>query len=122
MEPLVPKLFASSRQSTIPSEPTQAESSHHSHDESVGNSEERPRNPVAKWGAACSTCATAKAKCTRLRPNAGSKCDRCVQNKCMSKLIPIKRSMQPQDCFSKASGRLEVAYEKMQMNERRGTD
>ncbi|KAH8882513.1 hypothetical protein GQ53DRAFT_753570 [Thozetella sp. PMI_491] len=37
---------------------------------------ERPKS-VAKWGAACSACASAKAKCLRSNDNAGAKCDRC---------------------------------------------
>ncbi|KAK1706651.1 hypothetical protein BDP67DRAFT_528716 [Colletotrichum lupini] len=32
---------------------------------------------VAKWGAACAPCATAKAKCLRSNTTPGSKCDRC---------------------------------------------
>lgn len=32
--------------------------------------------PTAKWGAACSACATAKAKCIRSNPGPNAKCDR----------------------------------------------
>ncbi|KAL0935536.1 C6 transcription factor [Colletotrichum truncatum] len=39
---------------------------------------EQPRvPPVARWGAACAPCATAKAKCLRSNTNPNSKCDRC---------------------------------------------
>ncbi|KAK8058207.1 hypothetical protein PG994_008655 [Apiospora phragmitis] len=38
---------------------------------------DRPKSAaVAKWGAACSPCATAKAKCLRSNDRPGSKCDR----------------------------------------------
>ncbi|KAK7995879.1 hypothetical protein PG991_015346 [Apiospora marii] len=38
---------------------------------------DRPKSAaVAKWGAACSPCATAKAKCLRSNERSGSKCDR----------------------------------------------
>lgn len=40
--------------------------------------ESKDRIPMAKWGAACVACATAKAKCIRSNPKPGSKCDRCV--------------------------------------------
>ncbi|KAJ2967614.1 hypothetical protein NQ176_g9576 [Zarea fungicola] len=39
-------------------------------------SEERPKLPTAKWGAACAACATAKAKCIRSNETPGCKCDR----------------------------------------------
>ncbi|KAH7326460.1 hypothetical protein B0I35DRAFT_466994 [Stachybotrys elegans] len=42
-----------------------------------GNRGERLKASTAKWGAACGTCATAKAKCLRTNPAPGSKCDRC---------------------------------------------
>ncbi|KAG9258133.1 putative C6 transcription factor [Emericellopsis atlantica] len=37
----------------------------------------RPQPSTAKWGAACASCATAKAKCIRSNPQSGAKCDRC---------------------------------------------
>ncbi|KAF6814807.1 C6 transcription factor [Colletotrichum sojae] len=43
-----------------------------------GSTPERSRiPPVARWGAACAPCATAKAKCLRSNNTPGSKCDRC---------------------------------------------
>ncbi|KFA72947.1 hypothetical protein S40288_05080 [Stachybotrys chartarum IBT 40288] len=41
------------------------------------NTAERPKVQTAKWGAACGTCSTAKAKCLRSNTAPGSKCDRC---------------------------------------------
>ncbi|KAI8684842.1 hypothetical protein NCS57_00151300 [Fusarium keratoplasticum] len=38
---------------------------------------DRPKPATAKWGAACSQCATAKAKCIRSNSAPGAKCDRC---------------------------------------------
>ncbi|WQF86997.1 Putative zn(2)Cys(6) fungal-type DNA-binding domain-containing protein [Colletotrichum destructivum] len=39
---------------------------------------ERARLPsIARWGAACAQCASAKAKCLRSNDTPGSKCDRC---------------------------------------------
>jgi hypothetical protein len=36
----------------------------------------RKATSIAKWGAACAPCATAKAKCIRSNSAVGSKCDR----------------------------------------------
>ncbi|KAI1804260.1 hypothetical protein F4811DRAFT_298050 [Daldinia bambusicola] len=39
---------------------------------------DRPKNlAIAKWGAACSPCALAKAKCLRSSNRPGARCDRC---------------------------------------------
>lgn len=38
----------------------------------------KPATAIAKWGAACAQCATAKAKCIRSNPVHGTKCDRLV--------------------------------------------
>ncbi|KAF3810359.1 hypothetical protein GCG54_00000404 [Colletotrichum gloeosporioides] len=44
--------------------------------QSTGSTPDRPRAPaVARWGAACAPCATAKAKCLRSNSKPGSKCD-----------------------------------------------
>ncbi|CAK7229135.1 hypothetical protein SEUCBS140593_007144 [Sporothrix eucalyptigena] len=43
---------------------------------SGGGGEDRAKT-TAKWGAACASCAAAKAKCIRTNEEPGSKCDRC---------------------------------------------
>ncbi|KAH0437127.1 hypothetical protein CcaCcLH18_03995 [Colletotrichum camelliae] len=45
-------------------------------EQSTASTPDRPRVPsVARWGAACAPCATAKAKCLRSNSKPGSKCD-----------------------------------------------
>ncbi|KAF5607040.1 uncharacterized protein FSUBG_5498 [Fusarium subglutinans] len=43
----------------------------------ISSNTDRPKPATAKWGAACSQCSTAKAKCIRSNNTPGSKCDRC---------------------------------------------
>ncbi|CAI0650955.1 unnamed protein product [Colletotrichum noveboracense] len=48
-------------------------------EQSTGSTSDRPRVPsVARWGAACAPCATAKAKCLRSNSKPGSKCDSSI--------------------------------------------
>ncbi|OTB02653.1 hypothetical protein M426DRAFT_322418 [Hypoxylon sp. CI-4A] len=58
---------------------------------------EKPRNVnIAKWGAACSPCAVAKAKCIRTISMPGSKCDRCerLERNCVEQVHRPRKKRQ----------------------------
>ncbi|KAI1105548.1 hypothetical protein F4804DRAFT_303786 [Jackrogersella minutella] len=51
---------------------------------------------IAKWGAACSPCALAKAKCLRSRDASGSRCDRCerLEKDCVGQVHKPRKKRQ----------------------------
>ncbi|KAI2467105.1 hypothetical protein F4781DRAFT_327724 [Annulohypoxylon bovei var. microspora] len=58
---------------------------------------DRPKNAVvAKWGAACSPCALAKAKCLRSRNASGGRCDRCerLEKNCVGQIHKPRKKRQ----------------------------
>ncbi|KAK8856315.1 Transcriptional regulator WAR1 [Apiospora arundinis] len=58
---------------------------------------DRPKSAaVAKWGAACAPCATAKAKCLRSNQRPGSKCDRCerLEKDCLDQVHRPRKKRQ----------------------------
>ncbi|KAM5355344.1 hypothetical protein ACJ41O_001990 [Fusarium nematophilum] len=58
---------------------------------------DRPKPATAKWGAACSQCATAKAKCIRSNSAPGAKCDRCERlvKSCTEQVHKPRKKRQP---------------------------
>ncbi|KAI1138017.1 hypothetical protein F5Y05DRAFT_404330 [Hypoxylon sp. FL0543] len=58
---------------------------------------ERPKNAaIAKWGAACSPCALAKAKCLRSNGIPGARCDRCerLEKDCVEQVHKPRKKRQ----------------------------
>ncbi|KAH9894666.1 hypothetical protein F4778DRAFT_284551 [Xylariomycetidae sp. FL2044] len=58
---------------------------------------DRPKNvSIAKWGAACSPCALAKAKCLRSNEIPGTKCDRCerLEKDCVNQVHKPRKKRQ----------------------------
>ncbi|KAI1334614.1 hypothetical protein F5Y15DRAFT_409568 [Xylariaceae sp. FL0016] len=58
---------------------------------------DRPKSvSIAKWGAACSPCALAKAKCLRTNDGQGTKCDRCerLEKDCVNQVHKPRKKRQ----------------------------
>ncbi|KAI0839333.1 hypothetical protein F5Y06DRAFT_266564 [Hypoxylon sp. FL0890] len=58
---------------------------------------DRPKNAaIAKWGAACSPCALAKAKCLRSSDIPGARCDRCerLEKDCVNQVHKPRKKRQ----------------------------
>ncbi|KAI1415122.1 hypothetical protein F5Y13DRAFT_178523 [Hypoxylon sp. FL1857] len=58
---------------------------------------DRPKNAaIAKWGAACSPCALAKAKCLRSSDIPGARCDRCerLEKECVDQVHKPRKKRQ----------------------------
>ncbi|ORY55884.1 uncharacterized protein BCR38DRAFT_402951 [Pseudomassariella vexata] len=60
---------------------------------------DKPRSAassIAKWGAACAACATAKAKCIRSVERPGAKCDRCerLDKECLDQVHKPRKKRQ----------------------------
>ncbi|KAI1479165.1 hypothetical protein F4774DRAFT_383251 [Daldinia eschscholtzii] len=58
---------------------------------------DRPKSAaIAKWGAACSPCALAKAKCLRSNNRSGARCDRCerLEKDCTSQIHKPRKKRQ----------------------------
>ncbi|KAK8031586.1 hypothetical protein PG990_001320 [Apiospora arundinis] len=77
---------------------------------------DRPKSAaVAKWGAACAPCATAKAKCLRSNQRPGSKCDRCerLEKDCLDQVHRPrkKRQSKPSSGSTPAGTNFSEAYQ-----------
>ncbi|KAI0170013.1 hypothetical protein GGR52DRAFT_492021 [Hypoxylon sp. FL1284] len=58
--------------------------------------DKRRNAAVAKWGAACSSCALSKAKCIRSNRAGGARCDRCerLQRECVNQVHKPRKKRQ----------------------------